>query len=85
MAVIDPRAFALHKAWISAREDREPVKARRDLAQAKAAAIIATRYLRRSFEGSELAALPNALRELAPAINDAVSGDAADKGVTPDW
>jgi hypothetical protein len=84
MAVIDPRAFALHKVWISEREDREPVKARRDLEQAKAAAIIATRYLRRSFDGAELAALPNALRELAPAINDSIS-NAADERITPDW
>jgi hypothetical protein len=84
MAVIDPRAFALHKAWISRREDREPVKARRDFEQAKAAAIIATRYLRRPFDSPDLAALPNSLKDLAPGITDAI-GSVADGDGTPDW
>ncbi|MES3020304.1 MAG: nucleotidyltransferase domain-containing protein [Pseudomonadota bacterium] len=34
----DPRAFALHKAWLSTLITREPVKKERDLAQAKAVA-----------------------------------------------
>lgn len=33
MRVPDPRAFALHKAWLSRRADREPVKKGRDRAQ----------------------------------------------------
>ncbi|WP_201221746.1 GSU2403 family nucleotidyltransferase fold protein [Halochromatium roseum] len=36
--VPDPRAFAFHKAWLSQRMDREPVKKPRDLAQAFAVA-----------------------------------------------
>lgn len=84
MTVIDPRAFALHKAWISTREDREPVKARRDFEQAKAAAVIATRYLRRAFDSPDLAALPNSLRDLVPRITDAIEGAAYGDG-TPDW
>ena len=66
--VIDPRAFALHKAWVSSRPDREPIKALRDLEQAKAAATIATRYLKKSFDGPDLTALPNMLREVAPKL-----------------
>lgn len=31
--VPDPRAFAIHKAWLSGRTDRDPVKKQRDLAQ----------------------------------------------------
>jgi hypothetical protein len=31
----DPRAFALHKAWLPHREDRESLKAVRDLEQAR--------------------------------------------------
>jgi hypothetical protein len=84
MVVIDPRAFALHKAWISRREDREPVKAKRDFEQAQAAAIIATRYLRRPFDGPELGALPNSLRELAPSIMDTISHD-TEESVQPNW
>lgn len=34
----DPRAFALHKAWLSTLTTREPIKKQRDLAQAKAVA-----------------------------------------------
>jgi hypothetical protein len=68
LVVIDPRAFALHKAWLSKRPDREQIKAMRDLEQAKAAAIIATRYLKKSFDAAELTALPNALREIAPRL-----------------
>ena len=30
----DPRAFAIHKAWLSGQPDRDPVKKQRDLAQA---------------------------------------------------
>ena len=36
--VPDPRAFALHKAWLSQQPAREPAKAPRDFAQAKAVA-----------------------------------------------
>lgn len=71
LIAIDPRAFALHKVWVSRREGREPLKAVRDLEQAKAAANIATRYLKKSFDSPDLSALPNALRELAPKLIDA--------------
>ncbi len=81
LVAIDPRAFALHKVWLSRREDREPLKAVRDLDQAKAAANIATRYLNKSFDSPDLSALPNALRVLAPELMD------ADRSAStrPDW
>jgi hypothetical protein len=69
LVVIDPRTFALHKAWLSARPDREPLKVKRDLEQAKAAAAIAIQYLRLPFDSPELQALPGALRELAPQLS----------------
>jgi hypothetical protein len=34
----DPRAFALHKAWLSSLPTHEPIKKPRDLAQARAVA-----------------------------------------------
>lgn len=68
LVAIDPRAFALHKAWVSHRDDREPLKVMRDMEQAKAAANIATRYLKKSFDSPDLSALPNALRDLAPTL-----------------
>ncbi len=85
MVVIDPRAFALHKAWLSARPDREPIKAARDLEQARLAAAIATRYLRLEFGSSDLAALPSALRELAPALSVAETAEHRQKPGQPNW
>ncbi len=41
----DPRAFALHKAWLSQLLDREPLKKPRDLAQAKTVAEAVREYL----------------------------------------
>lgn len=38
--VPDPRAFALHKAWLSGLPNRDPVKKPRDLAQARAIALL---------------------------------------------
>ena len=83
VVAIDPRAFALHKAWLSRRDDREQLKAVRDLEQAKAAANIATRYLKKSFDGPDLSALPNALRELAPKLIDA--DPAPSPSSRPNW
>jgi hypothetical protein len=69
VVAIDPRVFALHKAWLSGRDDREPLKRRRDIDQAKAAAEIATRYLSLPFEPEPLSALPSALRDLIPVVS----------------
>ncbi|MBI1397186.1 MAG: hypothetical protein GC151_14535 [Betaproteobacteria bacterium] len=43
--VPDPRAFAMHKAWLAAQPDREPLKKPRDLAQAKAVTALVTEYM----------------------------------------
>lgn len=43
--VPDPRAFALHKAWLSRQPTREPVKKPRDLAQARAVAQLGCEYM----------------------------------------
>lgn len=45
MRVPDPRAFALHKAWLSTRADREPVKKPRDRAQAALVTQLILSYL----------------------------------------
>jgi hypothetical protein len=81
IVAVDPRAFALHKAWVSRREDRLPLYAARDLQQAKAAATIAVNYLKKSFDSSDLTALPNTLRELAPMLLEPDSASSS----TPNW
>lgn len=45
MRAPDPRAFALHKAWLSQQTQREPIKKPRDLAQAQAVAQTIKEYL----------------------------------------
>lgn len=65
--VPDPRAFALHKLWVSGRPDRDRAKARRDSAQARAVAGLIRRFLPQlSFDDPALTALPEALRARAP-------------------
>lgn len=62
---IDPRAFSLHKAWMSERKGRDPLKAGRDRAQAETAAYMSAHYLNLSFDGNALSALPSELRAKA--------------------
>ncbi|MER8530323.1 nucleotidyltransferase domain-containing protein [Mesorhizobium sp. M0494] len=58
----DPRIFAAHKFWVSKRADREPIKRRRDLAQAQVVARLTTQYLEHlPYEASELWVLPRAV------------------------
>ncbi len=84
LVVIDPRAFALHKAWVSDRQDREPIKAVRDLEQAKVVATIATQYLKKSFEGPDLTALPKALRDIVPSLIEKIA-TRAEPAPKPNW
>ncbi|MCW6507677.1 nucleotidyltransferase domain-containing protein [Hyphomicrobiales bacterium BP6-180914] len=83
----DPRAFALHKAWLADRSDRDPLKRRRDFAQARVVAeLVATRLPHLRFDDPALGALPKALRaraaELGPAPRGIGSGE---EERTPDW
>lgn len=62
----DPRAFAVHKLWMSGRADRSPLKRRRDEAQARAAAALTSRYLTHlPFDPSALRSFPKPLVEAA--------------------
>lgn len=45
MPVPDPRAFAIHKAWLSQQSDREPVKKQRDMNQALMVMDLIREYL----------------------------------------
>ncbi|NOT73243.1 MAG: hypothetical protein HOP09_18820 [Hyphomicrobium sp.] len=60
MSCIDPRAFALHKLWVSKQTAREAIKRRRDATQAAAVAEVA-QLLGLKFDKKELAALPKEL------------------------
>lgn len=69
MIVPDPRAFALHKLWMSERLDRDVAKARRDRQQADLVAAIVTNHLpNRDFNDPALSAVPAALRARGPEL-----------------
>jgi hypothetical protein len=63
MCCIDPRAFALHKLWLSRRPTREGIKRRRDELQARAVAAVATQFMGLTFDRRALSALPKELTD----------------------
>lgn len=68
MVVPDPRAFALHKLWVSKRSDRNPTKAPKDLAHARIVGGLVQTHLRRSLAASEMPWLPVQVRKLIPEL-----------------
>ena len=68
MSCIDPRAYALHKLWVSRRSDRAPTQRPRDAEQAVTVAALVMAYLQKPLDGPDLSALPKALRQLAPEL-----------------
>ena len=85
IVVPDPRAFALHKAWLAKRDARDPLKRQRDRAQAETVArLIARRLPHLAFDDPALNALPAALREQASSL--VAAGEDHGMSVdTPDW
>jgi hypothetical protein len=82
----DPRAFALHKLWLSRRADRDAAKRIRDEQQARIVAqLIAKRLPHLSFESSDLQALPFALRQLAPEFVPVTGNSNEELRLTPNW
>lgn len=68
MIVPDPRAFSLHKIWLSTQDDREPMKRRRDKQQGIAIAKIVLNYLTQyKFDQEELRMFPASILERAAA------------------
>lgn len=66
MVAPDPRAFALHKLWLSEQSDREPVKKQRDRKQGIAVAEVVIRYLPNNpFRTSELRMFPKEVIQTA--------------------
>lgn len=89
MKVPDPRAFALHKAWLAKRPDRDPLKRLRDTAQAGlVATLVTTRLPHLRFDDSALSALhPDLREEAATLIKQAASApyDDNEGPLSPDW
>jgi hypothetical protein len=83
LVVPDPRAFSLHKLWLSGRRERDPIKRPRDREQARSVATICLRYLHLEFEDAELRSLPRRLRALIAELPRAAS--ASDEPPEPAW
>jgi hypothetical protein len=67
----DPRVFAAHKLWMSRQPDREPIKRKRDSAQAEAVAQIVAQYLTHlPFAAEDLRMIPRDLFEDARPLFD---------------
>ncbi len=59
LKVPDPRAFALHKLWLSKQHDRDPLKKQRDIEQAIAVLNLVVQYLPEyTFDDTELRMFP---------------------------
>ncbi|EJN02765.1 nucleotidyltransferase domain-containing protein [Phyllobacterium sp. YR531] len=82
----DPRAFALHKLWLSRRKDRDAAKRLRDEQQARIVAeLIRTRLQHLSFDALDLQALPYSLRQLAGEFTPASHSGDNSENLTPNW
>ncbi|ANT51173.1 GSU2403 family nucleotidyltransferase fold protein [Mesorhizobium amorphae] len=84
---IDPRIFALHKAWLARRPDRSAVKATRDREQSITAALIAKQYLSLPLDSEYLGGFPAPLREAAVSTLplDNPPGLSEDSPTEPNW
>ena len=68
MRVPDPRAFALHKAWLSSQKSREPLKKPRDFDQAQAVAKLVRDYLPHLPFENTLTSLHGDVRNMLPLL-----------------
>jgi hypothetical protein len=65
----DPRVWTAHKLWLSNRQDREPLKRRRDKAQAKAIGRLVAAYMPHlPYVSEQLRMLPKAVFDKAAAL-----------------
>lgn len=81
----DPRAFAVHKLWLSKRPDRDTAKKRRDASQAYLLAqLIMTHLPHLSFEDGYATGMPAPLKALLPELLSRVTSSSAHAG-KPDW
>jgi hypothetical protein len=85
MVVPDPRAFMCHKSWMARRDDRDPLKRRRDGHQARTLAeMLATRIPALRLDDPVLRAVPGAVLALGRQALDrsALSGATTERD---DW
>lgn len=87
IATVDPRAFAVHKAWLASKPDRSPLKSTRDREQSVLVAQLAKQYLRLEIDAEHLGSVPIALRNAAQSLlNTGVPSEKnGEASVAPNW
>lgn len=76
MVVPDVRAFMCHKAWVAARDDRDPLKKRRDWHQAQTLAeMLVTRLPSNRLEDPALQAVPSDVLDLGRQLIEGVGAN----------
>lgn len=83
----DPRIFAIHKLWMSQRDDRDPAKRRRDAAQSSAVAqMLVTHLSHMAFDDPALN-LSAEIRKLGQRVNDQAMALSIQeiRNATEDW
>ena len=80
----DPRFWALHKLWMSRREDRQPFKKARDASQGHAVTrLVLERLPHLPFDGDFLGKLPRELREAVPGPDLQTGSGGESRGADP--
>src|ERR1700683_5003489 len=71
--VPEPRAFALHKLWVSLQPTRDPIKRKRDLRQADAVVQLSLDYFNLRFDDPAIKALPSDLTSMIPGLVERIN------------
>ncbi len=85
LVTVDPRAFALHKMWISDSDMRDPVKRRRDRSQAAVVAQLCHTYFNLAFDTDDLQSLPAKLRDGIEGLTEEAASSESDEPLEPNW
>lgn len=76
MIAPDPRAFMCHKLWVAQRDDRDPLKKRRDLRQAHTLAeMLVTRMPSMRLDDQSLNAVPSSVLDLGRDLMDSFQSE----------
>lgn len=87
IVTVDPRVFAVHKAWLAKQSGRPALKSARDRDQSVAVAQIARRYLGLPLDSEYLSKIPALLREAAVSTlsPDDRSPTSDEPSIRPNW
>jgi hypothetical protein len=74
IVVPEPRTYALHKLWVSRRDDRDALKRPRDAAHAHVVAQLVNTYMRQPLAAKDMPWLPKELKALVKQLKGVNAG-----------